>query len=47
MSDNAPPLPGSAMSPVELVRFAVGAIAAHPMRSALTSLGVCFKAVRR
>ncbi|MDZ4085768.1 MAG: ABC transporter permease [Tabrizicola sp.] len=28
------------MSPVELVRFAVGAIAAHPMRSALTSLGV-------
>jgi putative ABC transport system permease protein len=30
----------SGMSPVELVRFAVGAIAAHPMRSALTSLGV-------
>jgi len=28
------------MSPIELVRFAVGAIAAHPMRSALTSLGV-------
>ncbi len=28
------------MSPLELVRFAVGAIAAHPMRSALTSLGV-------
>ncbi|NBB53042.1 FtsX-like permease family protein [Rhizobium sp. CRIBSB] len=28
------------MSPVELVRFAVGAIAAHPMRSILTSLGV-------
>lgn len=28
------------MSPVELVRFALGAIAAHPMRSALTSLGV-------
>ncbi|MFN4092804.1 MAG: ABC transporter permease [Brevundimonas sp.] len=28
------------MNPIELVRFAVGAIAAHPMRSALTSLGV-------
>jgi len=28
------------MNPVELVRFAVGAIAAHPMRSILTSLGV-------
>jgi putative ABC transport system permease protein len=28
------------MSSFELVRFAVGAIAAHPMRSALTSLGV-------
>jgi len=28
------------MSSMELVRFAVGAIAAHPMRSALTSLGV-------
>ena len=28
------------MSPLELVRFAIGAIAAHPMRSALTSLGV-------
>lgn len=28
------------MSPLELVRFALGAIAAHPMRSALTSLGV-------
>src|SRR5690606_10161739 len=28
------------MRPFELVRFAVGAIAAHPMRSALTSLGV-------
>lgn len=28
------------MSPFELVRFAIGAIAAHPMRSALTSLGV-------
>ncbi len=28
------------MSPIELVRFAVGAITAHPMRSALTSLGV-------
>lgn len=28
------------MNPVELVRFAVGAITAHPMRSALTSLGV-------
>ena len=28
------------MSSLELVRFAVGAITAHPMRSALTSLGV-------
>ena len=28
------------MNPIELVRFAVGAITAHPMRSALTSLGV-------
>ena len=28
------------MSSFELVRFALGAIAAHPMRSALTSLGV-------
>lgn len=28
------------MSPLELGRFALGAIAAHPMRSALTSLGV-------
>ncbi|MBX9576628.1 MAG: ABC transporter permease [Caulobacteraceae bacterium] len=28
------------MSSMELVRFALGAIAAHPMRSALTSLGV-------
>ena len=28
------------MSSLELVRFAVGAIMAHPMRSALTSLGV-------
>lgn len=28
------------MNSMELVRFAVGAIAAHPMRSALTSLGV-------
>jgi putative ABC transport system permease protein len=28
------------VNPIELVRFAVGAIAAHPMRSALTSLGV-------
>ena len=28
------------MSPLELIRFAVGAITAHPMRSALTSLGV-------
>lgn len=36
----APPRTGGSMSPLELVRFAVGAIAAHPMRSALTSLGV-------
>jgi len=28
------------MNPMELVRFALGAITAHPMRSALTSLGV-------
>jgi len=28
------------MNPIELVRFAVGAITAHPMRSVLTSLGV-------
>ncbi|WP_205689988.1 ABC transporter permease [Caulobacter sp. SLTY] len=28
------------MKPVDLVRFATGAIVAHPMRSALTSLGV-------
>ncbi|MCC7267976.1 MAG: ABC transporter permease [Caulobacteraceae bacterium] len=28
------------MPPIELVRFAAGAIVAHPMRSALTSLGV-------
>ena len=28
------------MNPIELVRFALGAITAHPMRSALTSLGV-------
>lgn len=28
------------MRPIELVRFAAGAIIAHPMRSALTSLGV-------
>lgn len=28
------------MNPMELVRFALGAISAHPMRSALTSLGV-------
>ncbi|MFW2343359.1 ABC transporter permease [Brevundimonas sp.] len=40
MPDNRPPLSGATMSPFELVRFAVGAIAAHPMRSALTSLGV-------
>ncbi|HAJ03928.1 MAG TPA: peptide ABC transporter permease, partial [Brevundimonas sp.] len=41
MSDNRPPLTaGGTMSPFELVRFAVGAIAAHPLRSALTSLGV-------
>jgi len=41
MSDSRPPLTtGGTMSPLELVRFAVGAIAAHPMRSALTSLGV-------
>lgn len=33
-------LPTGGMSPLELGRFAVGAIAAHPMRSALTSLGV-------
>ena len=33
--------PGYAgMNPAELIRFAVGAITAHPMRSALTSLGV-------
>ena len=30
----------SGMSPFELIRFALGAISAHPMRSALTSLGV-------
>ena len=40
MPDNRPPLSDAAMSPFELVRFAVGAIAAHPLRSALTSLGV-------
>lgn len=40
MSDNTPRPTDATMSPVELVRFAVGAIAAHPMRSALTSLGV-------
>jgi putative ABC transport system permease protein len=28
------------MKPIDLVRFATGAIVAHPMRSALTSLGV-------
>ena len=28
------------MNPFELIRFALGAIAAHPMRSALTALGV-------
>ncbi|RZJ93558.1 MAG: FtsX-like permease family protein [Brevundimonas sp.] len=28
------------MNPIELVRFAMGAITAHPMRSVLTSLGV-------
>ncbi|MFN9926794.1 MAG: ABC transporter permease, partial [Phenylobacterium sp.] len=28
------------MSPFELVRFAIGAIVAHKMRSVLTSLGV-------
>lgn len=28
------------MKPLDLIRFAAGAIAAHPMRSALTSLGV-------
>lgn len=40
MSRESHPVTGSTMSPLELVRFAVGAIAAHPMRSALTSLGV-------
>jgi len=40
MPDNNASLTGASMSPFELVRFAVGAIAAHPMRSALTSLGV-------
>ena len=28
------------MNPWELIRFALGAIAAHPMRSALTTRGV-------
>lgn len=40
MSRESHPVMGGTMSPLELVRFAVGAIAAHPMRSALTSLGV-------
>ena len=40
MAHDPRPVTGGTMSPVELVRFAVGAIAAHPMRSALTSLGV-------
>lgn len=40
MAHDPHPATGGTMSPVELVRFAVGAIAAHPMRSALTSLGV-------
>ena len=40
MAHDPHPVTGGTMSPVELVRFAVGAIAAHPMRSALTSLGV-------
>lgn len=40
MAHESHPVTGSTMSPLELVRFAVGAIAAHPMRSALTSLGV-------
>jgi putative ABC transport system permease protein len=35
-----PQLTAGGMPPGELLRFAVGAIAAHPMRSALTSLGV-------
>lgn len=40
MAHDPHPATGGTMSPIELVRFAVGAIAAHPMRSALTSLGV-------
>lgn len=40
MAHDPHPVTGGTMSPIELVRFAVGAIAAHPMRSALTSLGV-------
>jgi len=40
LGSKAPGRERGAMQTIDLVRFAAGAIAAHPMRSALTSLGV-------